>query len=147
MEKKRFHCVGYCLGEARTHRNSHCLRGKNQAALFPAAHEKATFSRLAVSGNLNGSGVAQPVGSPCLSPLTEGSRWARSTNNPKCHGKMTSGGPVHLAPTFLRAKVGGQILGPPATSLEWWCPGVFCDGLGGDRGHNTEQGTQCDLRW
>lgn len=47
---------------------------KNQATLFPAAHEKATFSQLAASGNLNGNGVAWSVGSPCLSPLTEGSR-------------------------------------------------------------------------
>lgn len=58
MEKKRLHCVGHRLGEARTHKNSHCSGGNNQTASFQAAHEKATFSQPAVSGNLNGNGEA-----------------------------------------------------------------------------------------
>ena len=143
--------MGHCLGEARTHKNSHCSGGKNPTALFQAAHEKATFSQLAESGNLNGSGVAGQPAPPAFPPLTEGLRGARHTNNTKCHGKMTSRGPVHLAPDLLRMQgtptTGTEIPEAPSPpqSLAHCCPRLFHDGGGGSEGDKGEQCIQCDL--
>ena len=54
-------------------------------ALFRAAHEKATFSRLAESGNLNGSRVAGQPAPPAFPPSQrlEGSQAHRQLQTPR----------------------------------------------------------------